>query len=136
MNCNFELKDNKYVCISCGYTSKVNAKKNCGGVPIVKKVMNFTKAITKHTITSIVGEKVYCSESQIKDRLSICNNCNLFKKFNEEGTAGICTHNSCGCTISDNIVFLNKLRWADQECPLKKWSVITKESPENNENGV
>jgi hypothetical protein len=27
----------------------------------------------------------------------------------------------CGCNLSKKKVFLNKLAWADQECPLGKW---------------
>jgi hypothetical protein len=27
----------------------------------------------------------------------------------------------CGCNVNTKKVFLNKLAWADQECPLGKW---------------
>jgi hypothetical protein len=27
----------------------------------------------------------------------------------------------CGCNISNKSIFLNKLAWADQKCPLNKW---------------
>lgn len=27
----------------------------------------------------------------------------------------------CGCNVNRKKVFLNKLAWADQECPLGKW---------------
>ena len=27
----------------------------------------------------------------------------------------------CGCNVNGKKVFLNKLAWADQECPLGKW---------------
>ena len=27
----------------------------------------------------------------------------------------------CGCNLSRKKIFMNKLAWADQECPLSKW---------------
>jgi hypothetical protein len=30
----------------------------------------------------------------------------------------------CGCAISNKKIFLNKLAWADQECPIGKWKKL------------
>lgn len=32
----------------------------------------------------------------------------------------------CGCNVNNKKIFLNKLAWADQECPLGKWKKYTK----------
>jgi hypothetical protein len=59
------------------------------------------------------------SLEQIRDRYQICIVCesyNIKEKICEE----------CGCNISNKKAFLNKLAWADQECPLKKWKRVDK----------
>jgi hypothetical protein len=28
----------------------------------------------------------------------------------------------CGCNINNKKIFMNKLAWADQKCPLGKWN--------------
>ena len=50
----------------------------------------------------------------ISYRFSICTDCDQYDKINK-----ICC--VCGCNISDKSIFLNKLAWADQKCPLQKW---------------
>lgn len=58
------------------------------------------------------------SQATIKARYAICSDCISFDKQYSQ-----C--NECGCNISQKKVFLNKLAWADQECPLGKWSSET-----------
>jgi len=58
-----------------------------------------------------------CSKEQIADRFIICLDCDNFDK-----NKSIC--NICGCNISKKKQFLNKLAWADQECPKQKWHKI------------
>jgi ribosomal protein L32 len=50
-------------------------------------------------------------------RYNICTSCESYDSQNK-----IC--NECGCNISNKNIFLNKLAWADQECPLGKWEKI------------
>ena len=57
------------------------------------------------------------TQSEIFDRYSICIECDKFNNIKSE--CGI-----CGCAISKKSKFLNKLAWADQECPLGKWLKI------------
>lgn len=59
------------------------------------------------------------TQSEILDRYSICIECTDFNRKKSE--CGI-----CGCAIDKKSKFLNKLAWADQECPLGKWSKITR----------
>jgi hypothetical protein len=54
------------------------------------------------------------SKAQILERYAICISCDKFDKKRSECMV-------CGCAISQKSKFLNKLAWADQECPLGKW---------------
>lgn len=56
---------------------------------------------------------------EILDRYQICESC---EDFNKEYSQ--C--NICGCAISKKSKFLNKLAWADQECPKQKWLKIVR----------
>lgn len=54
------------------------------------------------------------TQQQINDRFKICTNCESYsQQYNQ------CLE--CGCNINNRRIFLNKLAWADQECPLGKW---------------
>lgn len=54
------------------------------------------------------------STQQINYRFNICSSCD---KFNKEKSQCLI----CGCNINNKRMFLNKLAWADQKCPLNKW---------------
>lgn len=58
-----------------------------------------------------------CSQEQILSRYTICEKCDMFNKKDTQCLV-------CGCNINKKRVFLNKLAWADQECPLGKWNKI------------
>lgn len=57
------------------------------------------------------------SKAQIQERYSICIACEKYNKERSECTV-------CGCAISNKSIFLNKLAWADQECPIGKWKKL------------
>lgn len=57
------------------------------------------------------------SQIEIDQRYSICLSCTDFDSKNSQCTI-------CGCNINNKRIFLNKLAWADQECPIKKWGKI------------
>ena len=59
------------------------------------------------------------TQSEILDRYSICIICDKFNRQKSE--CGV-----CGCAISKKSKFLNKLAWADQECPEGKWLKINR----------
>lgn len=61
------------------------------------------------------------TQEVIDKRYSLCTSCEKYDSINR-----IC--NVCGCNISNKRIFLNKLAWADQSCPINKWG------PVNNEN--
>jgi len=52
------------------------------------------------------------SQNLINKRYDICIKCDKFE--NNQCLV-------CGCNLSRKKVFLNKLAWADQKCPLEKW---------------
>jgi hypothetical protein len=131
MNCSL-LPNNTgtFTCPDCGLTLPTDkVKANCkakmpkGSIntgiqtpDLSTRLTNFTKAVVEHVRN---GNQVV-SQDVMRSRLAICRECPLFKtKMNEVG--GICTHESCGCTIQDNLNYLNKIAWADQKCPIDKW---------------
>ena len=60
-----------------------------------------------------------CSQEQVDKRLSICHNCEYYENN---------TCLQCGCALSRERVYMNKLYLANQSCPIGKWG------PENIEN--
>lgn len=54
------------------------------------------------------------SQKEIDRRWQICIYCDQFDRVNNQ--CGV-----CGCNLSNKKQFMNKLAWADQECPLEKW---------------
>jgi hypothetical protein len=130
MECNFntKYKDGFWMCEKCGYIireSLKNAVRECVpieqpqfGPNLVRRIANFTFAVGKHLYKGMPT----CSQEELDKRLGICKECPLFK--NNGLTGGICTHESCGCNVQDEVVFLNKLAWSDQVCPIGQWSKI------------
>lgn len=59
------------------------------------------------------------TQSQIDYRFNICLECEFYDIHNRQ-----CLQ--CGCNINNKRIFLNKLAWADQECPIEKWTKIKK----------
>jgi hypothetical protein len=129
MDCNFKfLKEENgkklFECSKCGYiTTHQNAHRECIPIPqpqyepsILKKIGNFSWAFGRHLYKGMPT----VSQEILDKRLAICQECPLFKK-REGMVGGICSHESCGCTIKDEIVFLNKIAWATESCPLDKW---------------
>jgi hypothetical protein len=57
------------------------------------------------------------SQFEIDERYKICLSCDSFNHSQKE-----CME--CGCNINNKRIFMNKLAWADQECPIGKWSKI------------
>jgi len=57
------------------------------------------------------------TKEEIFVRWSICVGCDKFDKNKSECSV-------CGCNLDTESKFLNKLAWADQECPEKKWLPI------------
>lgn len=75
------------------------------------KINTFIKSILFHIWNGFPK----CSQAQIDYRYNICCGCDSYDSNNKE-----CME--CGCNINNQKIFMNKLAWADQECPLGKWN--------------
>lgn len=64
-------------------------------------------------------ERKQCNQQQIDFRLSICETCEFYQNNS-------CLQ--CGCALSRDRNFKNKLFWADQSCPIGKWESIVEAS--------
>jgi hypothetical protein len=119
-------KEKPWKCERCGYETNFLGQRECKSLPIqknpniFKRIANFTYAFSEHLYKGMPT----VSQEQLDERLKICKECPLFKQQGLVG--GICTHENCGCNIQDEIVFLNKIAWADQRCPIGKWLEIDK----------
>jgi uncharacterized paraquat-inducible protein A len=79
----------------------------------IKKICRFLYALFWHIISGFPT----ANSTQILERYDICVQCENFNK-----DKSIC--NICGCNLSRRKEFMNKLAWADSECPINKWSSI------------
>lgn len=82
------------------------------------KVKNFCKALYNHIKTGMKKS----SQKLINKRYNICTGCKYFSftaNFDKDKMKATC--NICGCNLSDKKIFMNKLAWKDQHCPLDKW---------------
>jgi hypothetical protein len=57
----------------------------------------------------------HCTQDQIDNRLSICETCEFYKNN---------TCLKCGCSLSRERNFMNKLYWKDKSCPIGKWGPV------------
>lgn len=80
-------------------------------IKIYWKITRFLKALLFHIGHGLPKSSI----DTIKYRYAICDSCNSFDREYSQ-----C--NECGCNITQKSEFMNKLAWADQECPLNKWS--------------
>jgi hypothetical protein len=77
------------------------------------RIKTFIKSLLFHIYLGLPKT----TQDEINYRYNICSDC---EEYNELGS--MC--NVCGCGIGNKSKFLNKLAWADQECPLGKWLKI------------
>lgn len=77
---------------------------------LLLKIKTFLKSLLFHVYAGFPKS----TKEEIVYRYNICLCCEEFNKRKSE--CGV-----CGCNINTKRVFLNKLAWADQECPLGKW---------------
>lgn len=80
---------------------------------IFLKIRNFIKSLWFHIYSGFPKS----TQEEINNRYKICIVCEKFNDKKQE--CGV-----CGCAISKKKIFMNKLAWADQECPLQKWTRV------------
>lgn len=127
MKCSYIKYDTFYSCEYCGELRNEPLDVECK-VPrnpsTIKRISNFLPAVTKY---GFAGRR--CTQDEIDSRFSICKTCPLFKCTSgpvddPSKVRGVCSHNSCGCNIRDDNVFMNKLAWNTEQCPVGKWTMI------------
>lgn len=115
--CNFVKINNIFECSKCG--NKISFKEPyvdeeppiipCRspllGSNVASKVVDFASCIEgmKHNL---------CSEEEIKNRHNICSSC-------EHYINNSCKQ--CGCSITRDRNYLNKLASKEESCPISKW---------------
>lgn len=77
---------------------------------MVYKIQLFFKSLFWHISRGMPKS----SQELIDKRFSICQTCEKYDNIEQ-------ACNVCGCNINKKKVFLNKLAWLDQSCPLNKW---------------
>lgn len=80
---------------------------------MIHKILTFFKSLLFH----IYNGSPKSTQEQINYRYAICLACDSYDHSNKQ-----CLE--CGCNINNKKIFMNKLAWADQYCPLNKWNKI------------
>lgn len=83
-------------------------------IKFLVRIKTFVKSLLFHIYAGFPKS----SKEQILFRYSICQQCDMFNQKDNQCLV-------CGCNINKKKVFLNKLAWADQECPIGKWNKIS-----------
>jgi len=93
---------------------------------LLQRGSNFAKAVGEHRAAGYPQ----ATDEQVAERFAICQTCvgkGGFFKSTGEGS-GQCTHVQCGCNMrnvgSESMITPNKLRWAEQKCPIGKWDSV------------
>lgn len=82
---------------------------------LLLRIKTFLKSLFFHVRSGLPK----ATRSEILYRYNICLSCDRFEK--NKSQCGV-----CGCNIENKSKFLNKLAWADQECPIGKWPKINR----------
>lgn len=138
--CVFEAIDGYCSCVRGGCGRKIRQRRSdfdcatlravCRGTGpnTIQKAVNFAKAAAEHVATGLQ----LVDDAEVARRFGICIECELYKKVTEE--SGYCTHGKCGCNVKNNADdFMNKARWAEQQCPHpkgNKWSMTDEQLAE------
>jgi hypothetical protein len=91
-----------------------NLSKNPDNKLNIKLTNKETTPAPRQTIQS----KNQCSQDNIDKRLSVCKTCEFYQNN---------TCMQCGCALSRDRVYMNKLYWPDQSCPIGKWGPVPPE---------
>lgn len=76
----------------------------------MNKIIIFLKSLFFHIYSGCPKS----SQHLIDQRYNICLGCDSISNDKK-----ICLE--CGCNINNKKIFMNKLAWFDQKCPLNKW---------------
>jgi hypothetical protein len=79
----------------------------------LQRLSTFIKSLFFHVYSGFPKS----TQEEINTRYDICTKCEMFHKELRQCLM-------CGCNVNDKKIFLNKLAWADQKCPLEKWQPV------------
>ncbi len=82
-------------------------------IKFCRRLKTFLKSLIWHISLGLPKS----SYKTILYRYDICSRCDSFDSAYDQ-----CLE--CGCNINTKKQFMNKLAWADQECPLGKWKRV------------
>lgn len=121
MFCDFVLvnaESNSYICAVCGNSITVYDSYQDPPQMICRSTILNSNALTSGDIKinnqDYSNEKI-CTQKEIEDRFSICRYCEFFNNNSCD---------KCGCPLMRDNVFAQKLRLANEECPIGRWSKI------------
>lgn len=80
---------------------------------MITKILVFLKSFYWHLYSGCPK----ATQNQIEERFKICLDCPYY-----DNTKSLCLQ--CGCNINNKKIFMNKLAWADQKCPIDKWTKL------------
>lgn len=79
-------------------------------LPLSQKILTFGKAV----INDIRHGMERCTEEEMDARLEICKGCPFFEERNNKSSCM-----KCGCPLSRDKIYRNKLYWKHESCPDK-----------------
>jgi len=79
----------------------------------IQKIKTFIKSLFFHVWAGFPKS----TQQQINERYNICLSCDMYNTKDS-------TCMMCGCNVNQKKIFMNKLAWADQSCPLQKWGKL------------
>jgi hypothetical protein len=84
---------------------------------LAQKAATFAKSAARH----IAAGLPQATDEQVAERFAVCQACPHF--IPKSDGQGECS--KCGCGLKAvGVSGLNKLRWADESCPVKRWGPI------------
>ena len=113
MKCKFIPNANgTFVCKYCRDEQPEKIVQQCVFSPVLR-----TMRFTKEAIAHLLNGSPTCTQQQLDERFAVCQACKWFR-------GNTCNHQKCGCNVNGAQKYLNKLAWAEQECPDGRWKAI------------
>jgi hypothetical protein len=114
--CSFVQTDSyTYECYKCGISLVVQDKiEEPPLIPCSAGLAKYSAGDVRNFISNNTSANIedLCSEEEIQQRHTICKGCEFFSN-------NTCTE--CGCVLSRDKIYLNKLAIKNQSCPKNKW---------------
>jgi hypothetical protein len=109
--CSFiEISTGHYKCSKCG---NVVVSQDSYEIPVFPCSYSHGTKLedVKQNINNLFNDNI-CDEQTLSNRHYICQKCEYFQNS---------TCSKCGCNITKNLEYMNKLAHSDESCPIGKW---------------